>query len=58
MTALLCVQAAAFPEMVLAVATRVESARMHFSCGHTPRYLDPTEVTREVLAGILQSGEY
>ncbi|GIL88964.1 hypothetical protein Vretimale_16242 [Volvox reticuliferus] len=48
-------QAAAFPDMVVAVATRANSAHTRFSCGYATRHIKPSEVTREVLGGILQS---
>ncbi|EFJ45219.1 hypothetical protein VOLCADRAFT_94391 [Volvox carteri f. nagariensis] len=48
-------QAAGFPDMVVAVATRANTVHTRFSCGHTVRHVNPSEVTREVLGGILQS---
>ncbi|GIL53230.1 hypothetical protein Vafri_8887 [Volvox africanus] len=48
-------KAAAFPDMVVAVATRANTAYTRFSCGYSARHINPTEVTREVLGAILQS---
>ncbi|KAG2483318.1 hypothetical protein HYH03_017819 [Edaphochlamys debaryana] len=46
-------QAAAFPDMVVAVASRADRVRLRFSCGHMPRSVYPGDVTREVLGAIL-----
>ncbi|KAG2435317.1 hypothetical protein HXX76_007392 [Chlamydomonas incerta] len=48
-------QASAFPDMVIAVASRAAPVRTRFSCGHMPRSLQPEDATRAVLGGILQS---
>lgn len=50
-------QAAAFPGMVIAVASRAAPVRTRFSCGHMPRSLQPEDATRAVLGAVLQSGE-
>eukprot|EP00198_Chlamydomonas_reinhardtii_P012357 XP_001701694.1 predicted protein [Chlamydomonas reinhardtii] len=42
-------QAAAFPGMVIAVASRAAPVRTRFSCGHMPRSLQPEDATRAVL---------
>ncbi|GFR49470.1 hypothetical protein Agub_g11530 [Astrephomene gubernaculifera] len=48
-------QAAAFPDMVLAVASLAPPARTRTSCGHMSRNLQPEDVTRGVLGAVLQS---
>ncbi len=52
-----CPQAAAFPDMVLAVASRSGPVRTRYSCGHMPRHMHTSDVTRGVLGALLQTGK-
>lgn len=47
--------AAAFPDMVLAVASRSGPVRTRYSCGHMPRHMHTGDVTRSVLGALLQT---
>ncbi|KAG2446778.1 hypothetical protein HYH02_008338 [Chlamydomonas schloesseri] len=48
-------QASAFPDMVIAVASRAQPVRSRFSCGHMPRAVQPEDATRAVLGAVMQS---